>query len=132
MAKVSRANADEHWSVPGMMDAVESEVDGYSIEIESWDVDMDFAFIFKGLPNDQCTASHVGYVLKGTITLRMADGTEEVYEGGDAFVLQPGHIPSVTAGSEFVTFTPIEEDKAMAPVVEANMMKWAAEHGIEV
>ena len=132
MAKVSKANADQHWSVPGMMDAVESEVDGYSIEIESWDVDMDFAFTFKGLPNDQCTASHVGYIIKGKITIGMADGTEEVFEAGDAIVLQPGHVASVTAGSEFVMFTPIEEAKATAPVVQANMMKWAAEHGIEV
>jgi hypothetical protein len=132
MAKVSMNSAAEHWSVPGMFEATASEVDGYSVEIESWDVDMDFGFTFKGLPNDQCQASHVGYVIRGSLTVRMADGTEEVFEAGDAYVLPPGHLPSVTAGSEFVSFTPLDEAKAMAGVVQANMMKYAEEHGIQV
>jgi hypothetical protein len=62
----------------------------------------------------------------------MADGTEEVFEGGDAYVLKPGHTASVAAGAEFVTFTPIEQAKATKPIVQANMMKYPAEHGIEV
>ena len=132
MSKVSKANADQHWSVPGMMDAVTSEVDGYSVEMESWDIDMDFAFTFKGLPDDRCTASHVGYIIEGAVTIGLADGTEEVYEAGDAIILRPGHVASVAAGTKFVMFTPIEEAKAIAPVIQANMMKWAAEHGIEV
>jgi hypothetical protein len=132
MGKVSRKTADNHWSAPGVFDSAASEVDGYSVEIESWDVDMDFAFAFKGLPDDRCPASHFGYLLKGKFTLRMADGSEEVVEAGDAFVLKPGHIPSVAAGTEWVIFTPIEEAKAMSEVMQANMMKYAAEHGIQV
>src|SRR5665648_281638 len=105
MPKVSKTTASTHWRVPGLMDACQQELDGYSVEIESWDVDMDFAFAYKGLPNDQCPASHMGYVMKGKLTIQTADG-EEVFEAGDAYVLKPGHAPHVSAGSEFVTFTP--------------------------
>jgi hypothetical protein len=133
MPKVSKTTATTQMSVPGLMDAAMAEVDGYSVEIERWDVDMDFAFTLKGLPNDQCQAHHVGYILKGKMTFPMDDGSEEVFEAGDAVVLQPGHnAPTVAAGSEWVLFTPAEEANAMAPVVQANMMKYAQEHGIEL
>lgn len=133
MPKFSMATAANRWSVPGFFDAGMQELDGYSVEIESYSTGMDFAFAYKGLPNDQCQASHVGYVLKGSLTVRMADGTEEVFEAGDAYVIKPGHVPAIAAGTEFVTFTPItEESKAANEVVQANMMKYAQEHGIEV
>jgi hypothetical protein len=132
MPKLSEATAAERWNVPGMVEGIAAEVDGYSVERERWDVDIDFTFTFKGLPNDLCPAHHVGYVVKGTLILTMADGTEEVFEGGDAVVIEPGHTAAVTAGSEFVTFTPVEEARAMAPIVEANMMKFAQEQGIDL
>lgn len=131
MPKVSKTTATTHISLPGLTASAMAEVDGYSVEIESWDVDMDFAFSFKGLPDDRCQAHHVGYILKGKTTITMADGSEEVFEAGDAVVIEPGHTAAVAAGSEFVMFTPIEEAKAMAPVVQANMMKYMQEHGIE-
>jgi len=131
MSKVSKATAPSRWILPGLMDAATAELDGYSVEMESWSVDMDFEFAYKGLPNDQCQAHHVGYVVKGTLRIRTADG-EEVFEAGDAYVIQPGHVPAIAAGSEFVTFTPAEEAKAMAGVVQANMMRYAQEHGIEL
>jgi hypothetical protein len=131
MPKVSKATATAHYEAPGLMDAYQQEVDGYVVEIERWDVDMDFAFALKGLPNNQCPASHLGFVLKGSLTIQSADG-EEVFEAGDAVVLKPGHTPRVAAGTEWVMFTPTEEANAMAPVVQANMMKYAEEHGIQV
>lgn len=133
MPKFSMESAANRWSVPGLLDAGMQELDGYTVDIEAYSVDMDFAFAYKGLPNDQCQASHVGYIVKGKLTVRMADGTEEVFEAGDAYVIKPGHVPAIAAGSEFVSFTPItEESKAANEVVQANMMKYAQEHGIEV
>jgi quercetin dioxygenase-like cupin family protein len=132
MMKVSKATAAKHWSVEGRFDSAVAEVDGYSIEFLSCDVDFDLAFVHKGQPNDQCQASHVGYVVKGKFTVHRADGTETVFEGGDAFVITPGHVLSAAALSEFVVFTPIEQARAQAAVVEANMKRYAADHyGIE-
>ncbi len=131
MPKVSMATAAHHYEIPGLFDAGVQELDGYSVEIESYSVDMDAAFAYKGLPNDQCQASHLGYILKGRLTVRMADGTEEVFEAGDAYVIKPGHVPVIAAGSQFVTFTPITEDSEAAnQAVQANMMTYLAEHGI--
>lgn len=131
MSKVSKATATTRWTLPGLMDAATQELDGYSIEMESWSVDMDFAFAYKGLPDDQCQAHHVGYVIKGRLTVQTADG-EEVFEAGDAYVLKPGHVPAVSAGSEFVTFTSTEESNAMAPVVQENMTRYMREQGIQL
>lgn len=115
-----------------MTESSRDELGDYSVEIERWFTDMDFAFAYKGLPNDMCQAHHMGYVVSGKLSVRMADGSIQEFEAGDAYVLEPAHLPMTSAGSEFISFTPTEEAKAMMPVVQANMMKYAAEHGIRV
>ena len=35
--------------------------------METHPIDLDAAFLFKGAPNDQCQAPHMGYVLKGAL-----------------------------------------------------------------
>ncbi len=133
MPKVSKTTATTQMGIPGLMEAAMAEVDGYSVEIERYDgPDIDYSFAYKGLPNDQCQAHHVGYILKGKITLTMADGTEEIFEAGDAVVVKPGHTPAMASGTEYVFFTPAEEANAMAAVVQENMMKYLQEQGIEL
>jgi mannose-6-phosphate isomerase-like protein (cupin superfamily) len=132
MIKVSRGKGAQQYGIPGMFDEAETEAGTYSVAVMHYDIDIDFADFYKGLPNDECQSSHLGYVVKGKGTFRLTDGTEEVLEAGDAFVIEPGHNLSIVAGTEFVVFTPIAEAKAQEPVVMANTMKWAAEHGIEL
>ncbi|WP_416061280.1 hypothetical protein [Rhodococcus indonesiensis] len=131
MPKVSKATASR-MVVPGYTDEYSQEVGGWLVSIESASADMDYAPFFKGGPNDQCPASHMGYVLKGKFGVRRADGVEEIFEAGDAFVLEPGHTPFVFAGTEYVAFTPAEEAKQQAAVMMPNAMKWAEENGIEL
>lgn len=92
---------------------------------------MDLAPFFKGAPDDKCQASHMGYVLKGKFGIRRADGVEEIFEAGDAFIIEPGHTPLAFAGGEYVAFTPTEEARQQAAVMVPNVMKFAEEHGIE-
>jgi hypothetical protein len=40
---------------------------------------------------DSCQAEHVGYVLSGSMTVRMDDGDEHTYTPGEAFHMPPGH-----------------------------------------
>jgi hypothetical protein len=131
MPKVSKATAS-HRGFPGYVDVYEQEIGDWSVGIESDLTDIDYAPFFKGAPNDQCQAHHVGYVLKGKFGVRRADGVEEIFEAGDAFIIEPGHIPIVSAGCEFVAFTPTEEARQQAAVVMPNIMKYAEEHGIGV
>jgi len=132
MPKVSKATASSHQAFPGYVDAYEGEIGDWTVSIESNLIDMDQAPFFKGAPNDQCQASHLGYVLKGKFAVRRGDGVEEIFEAGDAFVIEPGHTPIVFAGCEFVAFTPTEEAKQQAAVMMPNVMKFAAEQGIEL
>ena len=104
MPKVSKATASSHQPVPGVLDAYSHEIDGWTISMETHLSDLDAAFLFKGAPNDQCQAPHMGYVLKGKYGMRIADGVEEVFEAGDAFFIGPGHTPIIFAGCEIVYF----------------------------
>ena len=63
---------------------------------------------------------------------RRADGTEEIFEAGDAFVIEPGHTPLAFADSEFVAFTKAQEARQQTEVMMPNIMKYAQEHGIEL
>ncbi|HEX8973844.1 hypothetical protein [Oryzihumus sp.] len=132
MPKVSKATASSHLLFPGYLDEYEQETADWTVSIESCLTDLDMAPFFKGAPNDQCQASHMGYVTKGKFGVRTADGVEEVFEAGDAFVIAPGHTPIMFAGSEYVAFTPTEEAKAQAAVMMPNVVKYAEEHGIEL
>ena len=64
--------------------------------------------------------------------MRIADGVEEIFEAGDAFVIEPGHTPIAFAGSEYVAFTPTEEARQETAVMMPNVIKYAEEHGIEL
>ena len=131
MPKVSRATA-AHMVIPGYTDDYEQELGGWTVTIGGNLTDMDLAPFFKGGPNDQCPASHVGYVLKGKFGVRRADGVEEIFEAGDAFVLEPGHTPIHFAGSGYLAFTPTAEAKQQAAVLMPNVIKFAEEQGIEL
>lgn len=40
---------------------------------------------------DSCEVRHIGYVLSGSMTVRMDDGSEITVHAGDAFHMPPGH-----------------------------------------
>jgi len=131
MSKVSKATAS-HQGFPGYVDTYEQEIGDWTVSLESNFIDMDQAPFFKGAPNDQCQANHLGYVLKGRFGVRRGDGVEEIFEAGDAFIIEPGHTPIVFAGCEFVAFTPTAEAKQQSAVMMPNIMKFAEEHGIDL
>src|SRR3954453_13762289 len=120
MPKVSKATASSHQLIPGVLDAYSHEIDGWTISMESHLTDLDAAFLFKGAPNDQCGAPHMGCVRKGKYGMRIAEGMEEGFEAGDAFFIGPGHTPIIFAGSEIVYFTPTVEANRELPITMAN------------
>jgi hypothetical protein len=62
----------------------------------------------------------MGYVIKGKVAFRSGDG-EEVFEGGDAYYVGPGHTPTLYEGTEVVEFSPTEELGQTMEVVTKNM-----------
>ena len=51
---------------------------------------------------DSCQNSHVGYVVSGTITVRLEDGTEKTLRAGESYTIPPGHDAWVEGNSPFV------------------------------
>lgn len=51
---------------------------------------------------DQCQLSHVGVVIKGRITTKMADGTLKTIGAGEAYSIPPGHDAWVEGDEPFV------------------------------
>jgi hypothetical protein len=118
MAKLSKDTA--HVEQFGPVEDRTGEVGDYTIDFLRFGENIDATPLFKGLPGDRCTSPHWGYVFKGRLTFRFADH-EETFEPGDAFYVQPGHVPVIEAGCEYVQFSPTDEIKAVEDVMTANM-----------
>ncbi len=119
MGKTSKESAAEHVEVPGYEGHM-TDILGMTVAFETYTEDADLAPFFKGLPNDQCQASHFGYVIRGRLAYRTAEGLEE-YVAGEAYVVGPGHTPVLYAGTEVVEFSNAEELARTMEVVTRNM-----------
>ena len=75
----------------------------------------DAAPLLEGLPQDLCQCPHWGTVLKGSIHVRYADGTEEVVHAGEVYYWPPGHTVRVDQDYESVEFSP---SAAMCQVID--------------
>jgi hypothetical protein len=120
MPKVRKGSASQHVELEAFEAHIENFEGGWTIAFESYSEDFDLSPYFGGLPNDQCQAIHMGYVIKGRVAYRSDEG-EEVFEAGDAYYVAPGHTPILYAGSEVVEFSPTEELARTMEVVLANM-----------
>jgi hypothetical protein len=74
----------------------------------------DLTPLMKGLPGDRCQCPHWGYVLRGSITLQYADGTEETSRAGELYHWPGGHTGWTDDGVAFIEFSPAAE---IAPVL---------------
>lgn len=119
MPKASKQTASEHESVEGYEGHFEHFEGGYTVAFESYTQDADLAPLLKGLPNDQCQCTHMGYVIKGKVAFR-SDAGEDVFEAGDAYLVQPGHTPVIYAGTEVVEFSNTEELQRTIEVAKRN------------
>jgi len=120
MPKASKHTASESVEVEGYEGHFE-ELGGYTVGFERYTADADLAPFFVGLPDDRCQCAHFGYVLEGKVKFTFADGSEEVYETGEAYHAPPGHTPTLYAGTQIVEFSPTEPLQQTMEVVTRNM-----------
>jgi hypothetical protein len=118
--KASRETASESVEVEGYEGHFENFDGGYTVGFETYTKDVDLSEHFEGLPDQRCQCPHWGYVLKGKVTFRYAEG-DETYETGDAYYAPPGHTPVLFEGSEIVEFSPTKELQETIDVVSKNM-----------
>ncbi len=76
---------------------------------------VDFTPLLIGLPGDLCQCPHWGYVERGSIHVRYADGTEEVTSAGDFYYWPGGH--TGWSGPDGVTFSEYSPADDIAPVL---------------
>lgn len=77
-------------------------------------------------PTTTVSAPHWGTVVKGRLTYRYEDGSEEVMSTGGAYDARPGHVPILSAGTEVVEFSPTVELAKPIEVVTRNAEAAAA------
>ena len=61
---------------------------------------------------DSCQVGHSGVIQSGTMTVKMDDGTEKTFKGGDSFYIPPGHDGWVVGDEPMVCyeFAPIARE----------------------
>ena len=119
MPKASKTSASEHMEIDGYEGHFEN-LDGTTVGFEKYTADADLTPLFAGLPDDRCQCSHWGYVIKGKLTFKTANG-DETFETGDAYYVGPGHTPVLYAGTEVVEFSPTVELQHTMETVEKNL-----------
>lgn len=120
MPKASKLTASDSLVVEGYEGHFENFDGGHTVAFEHYTADADLTPMFAGLPDDRCQCPHWGYVVKGKVTFKSANG-DETFEGGDAYYVGPGHTPVLYAGTEVIEFSPTSELQATLEVVEKNM-----------
>jgi hypothetical protein len=120
MPKASKETASDSMEMEGYEGHYENFDGGYTVAFEKYTADADPGELFKGLPDDRCQCEHWGYVIKGKVSFKTADG-EETFETGDAYYVGPGHTPVLYAGTEIVEFSPTNELQQTIDAVTKNM-----------
>jgi hypothetical protein len=120
MPRASKHTASETIAMDGFEGHYENFAGGYTVGFESYSSDSDLAQFFRGLPDDRCQCPHWGYVVKGKLSFRYADG-EETFEAGDAYYAPPGHTPYLFAGTEIAEFSPTDALQETIGVVTGNL-----------
>jgi hypothetical protein len=68
-------------------------------------------------------------VIKGRLKFAFADGNEELDEAGDAYYAAPGHVPTLSAGTDVVEFSPTAELQKTLDVVSKTWRPESADDG---
>lgn len=100
------------------------DADGVSIQAQDWgDLNVarirfprgaDAAPLLEGMPQNLCQCPHWGTVLRGSIHVRYADGSEETVRAGEVYYWPPGHTVRVDEDYEALEFSP---SRAMGEVI---------------
>ena len=73
---------------------------GMIVSYETFPKGVDATPLFKGLPDDMCQSPHWGYVLKGRVRIKRADG-DAVLKTGDVYYLNLDTCPSLKRTPRF-------------------------------
>jgi mannose-6-phosphate isomerase-like protein (cupin superfamily) len=64
---------------------------------------------------DSCQVSHVGYVVSGTLTVRLNDGTQKTLTKGSSYTIPPGHDAWVEGNERFTCIEVMSAEQYAKP-----------------
>jgi hypothetical protein len=120
MGRIAKAEAPQVEKMEGF-EGRYAEIDDYTVGFETYTADNDPAELFHGLPDDRCQCPHWGVVLRGKLTYRYADGTQDVIRAGEAYYARPSHTPLFSADTEIVEFSPSTQLAETMEVILGNL-----------
>ncbi len=100
---------------------------GMTVEVGAITADIDPAPLAQGLPGNRCQCPHWGYVITGQMRFQFAD-RDEVFNAGDVYYVEPGHLPLLSAGTEYIEFSPTDKLHEMMTIVERNYAALRKQH----
>ncbi len=98
-------------------DMVINNISGWgnmTVAVNEMPAGTDFDILLEGLKDNMCPSPHWGYIIKGVLKMKYADGTEQILKEGDLFYMPPGHSGVVVEDLKMMDFSP---SKPMAKVV---------------
>jgi hypothetical protein len=120
MPRISKAEARVRETMASqVLTSRHGELDDFTVVFQTYHVDVDGTSVLRGLEGDACQCPHWGVVMSGELRMRYADG-EETFRSDDAYVIRPGHVPFVAAGTEVIEFSPTHKLAETLAVLEAN------------
>jgi hypothetical protein len=81
----------------------------------------DLSPLLDGLKDNLCQVPHWGYIIKGALRVKYADGNEIVLKTGDLFYMPPGHTGMVTEDLKLMDFSPAAEMKGLVKHIEKKL-----------
>jgi hypothetical protein len=87
----------------------DAEFAGMAVSHTTMPCGFDFDALLEGLPNNLCPCAHWGFLLKGSVTVKFDDGSEEVIQAGEVYYLKPGHTATIEEDCASIDFSPITE-----------------------
>ncbi len=100
---------------------VDVEFDGIAVACTRVPRGFDLDGMLRGLPDNLCQCPHWGYVLKGRMRVRYADGSEEEIKAGDVYHARAGHTAVIEEDTVSVDFSPIESWRGLMQHLATKM-----------
>jgi hypothetical protein len=86
-----------------------AEFDDMAVVYHQFPKGTDVDALLEGLPNNMCPCPHWGYVVKGTMVVKYADGSEEKVTAGDVYYFPANHTAVIKEDVAMVEFSPKKE-----------------------
>ena len=106
----------------------QAEWGDFNVAFETIAGGLDATQPFSALPDGRCQCPHWGYVIKGRLRIKYAD-REETISAGEAYYMEPGHVPVIEEDVELIEFSPRAQYQETMAALEGEPGEPAGDEG---